>query len=106
MDSSSSSSVTHLVLDHALHVARALGWNVTPADITITFVPAYDPRAARQVNYWDVTVKIRHALNRHRPLTRDARISGVIRVSSDGLLDTLAESDDARHARLAANDNA
>lgn len=94
-------SVTHLVLEHALRRARDYGWNVTPADATITFVPAHDARTARQVNFWEVTIRLRAALN--RSLTKDARFSGIIRVSGDGLLDTLKESDDALRARLAAN---
>ena len=97
------SSATHQALEHALRVARNLGWYVLPADVTITFVPAYDPRQARQVNYWEVSIRIRAALNQRRPLSHDGHIAGIIRLGADGLLDTLKESDDAARARLAAS---
>lgn len=105
MSAMDGSSATHLALEHALRVARDRGWNVLPADATITLVPAYDPRQARQVNYWEVSIRIRVALNRHRPLSHDGHIAGIIRVGGDGLLDTLKESDDAARARLAAGNS-
>lgn len=101
MNAMDESSATQLAFEHALKVARDRGWNVLPADATITLVPAYDPRQARQVNYWDVSIKIRAALNRHRPLSHDGHLSGIIRIGGGGLLDTLKESDDAARARLA-----
>ncbi len=99
-----SSSVTNLILEHALAVAREKGWNVSPVDVIVAYVPAYNPHLARQVNYWEVKVKIRAALNKHRPLTRDGQITGIVRLSGDALLDTLKESDDTLQARLAAGD--
>jgi len=96
-----SSSVMHLVIEHALAVARGKGWNVSPSDVEVQHVPAFAPGHEQQAIYWDVKVKIRVALNRHRPLARDGRISGVVRLSDDALLDTLKESDDTLRARLA-----
>lgn len=95
------SSITNLILDHALKVAREKGWRVYPSDVTVTFVPAYDANTARPVNYWEVKVRIQASLNKHRPLHRDGQISGIVRISNDALLDTLKESEDTMRARLA-----
>ncbi|HEX8732638.1 MAG TPA: hypothetical protein VF725_11340 [Ktedonobacterales bacterium] len=102
MDTMDGASATQRAFEHALKVARDRGWNVLPADVTIALVPAYDPRQARQVNYWDVSIRIRVALNRHRSLSHDGHLSGIIRIGGGGLLDTLKESDEAARARLAA----
>lgn len=98
------SDVLEYVREHALRVARDKGWIVQVSDCIVSQIESpLGPHGGQQVMYWEAKMRIRAALNKHRALAKDGHISGMVRISGDTLLDTLAESPDILSARLHAD---